>query len=447
MKDFLFVKFRLWGLVVFCFLSVMAALGVAVAQESGQNSRDFWVKEPTQPPGIFRKAKTTLRASGTRSLIYVENELAGGPISEAFLQRLQRHLEVRMPAGAISSSLGMVSYLESVFGPLPRKIHADERLIVLFANLGHNQVKPIDAAYRHFDQLSDIEARARYRQRSNEANIIYVNGFQKSESYITGIIARELQRLLADTGSGTKQEAWLAATLAEGATLLSGSFEGQNQVNELAKSSGTYPLVSHARGSRAAQLLFSSFLLDSLSANSSRGLADISKAPEPGKSAVERVFREQTGAPLTFDSIFSSFVSYVFSHSGNRGLMPGAWQHDSGISMPDITPYFTFAASSGELTGQLAPYSFLAIDLAQELSSTVVIETERISGNGRERWHAAESCEKDASVLWKPIAPTRIAIYSIGCDPALSRESVSFRLKILDQPSFLPQSSLTILPR
>lgn len=445
MRTLVLRKFRLARLFLFCFLSMLAALSIAMAQDQLrlENARDFWVTGFHTSPPSYRKLRATLRASGNRSLIYVEDKIWGKELNPDFMNRLLWRLESAMPSGAVFTDTGIVPFEEGLFGPLPRKFPlGEERLVVLFADFGPGRAKPRDAVFNAFDQLSDSEARAKYQQRSNEGNIIYVNGFRKSEDHTVGVIAHELQHLLAKGNSLSEREVWLSETLAEGAMLLTGHFTHQSRVNELALNPGLFPLVSFSGNGLAAQLLFSSFLLDSVYA-SSGFLAALSNASEPGKAAVEKVFREQTGAPLTFDALYSNFVSYVFGHSTHTYGLPQSWSPKEGIRIPAIQPYFTYKSSSGELVGQMPPYSFLAIDLAQELSPKVLIQTERVQQ--KEGLLDPKGCASTASVLWKPIAATRIAIYSVGCDPKPADELVSFRLKILDQPSLIPTGSFKIL--
>lgn len=435
-----FLRLRLWRLLVFCTVCLFAALGITFAAPAAHpaldTKREFWVWDLREMPPAFRRATATLRATGSRSLIYVEDKLwkAGGPLDQAYMNRLHWQLETAVPSGAWDTELGVVPLEEKLFGHLPRKIRQDERLVVLFADLGQYKDQPFDGFFNAFDQLPDGEAERKYKQRSNEANIVYVNGFRGSEAYTNGVIARELQHLLASGQSEGGREVWLSSTMAEAAMLLTGHFTHQPHVDAVAAQSGLHPLVTLSYVSYGPQLLFSSFLLDSLAPHGPAAVSAIARGREPGKAAVERVLREHTGAPLTFDSIFSNFVSYVFSQASHSTLLPASWARKEGIRVPAIQPYYTFLAGSGELVGHLAPYSFLAIDLARELSPSVVIQAERTGGQGG----GAQSCARHASVLWKPISATRIALYSVGCDPVINGEKVGFRLKILDQPSFQP---------
>jgi hypothetical protein len=224
-----------------CLVSAFAATVVDAAPDLN-SSRDFWVWDLRVMPPASRKATATLRSVGTRSLIYVEDSLWQKNISPAFVNRLKDQLEYAVPAGALYPGMGIVSLEERLFGTLPRKVGADERLIVLFANLGQYKDIAFDGFFNPYDQMSEREAFSQHKQHSNESNIIYINGFRKTEEYTTGVIAHELQHLLA-SGSG-ERESWLSETLGEGAMLVTGFFGDQDHVDRFATATGKSPLVS-----------------------------------------------------------------------------------------------------------------------------------------------------------------------------------------------------------
>ena len=226
-------------------------------------TRDFWVWDLNIMPPGFRRASATLRAEGKRSLIYVEDNYYGKEISPEFIQRLKLQLEEKMPSGSLEPDTGIISFEEKLFGSLPTKITRDDRLIVLFADLGKFKDTQFDGFFNAFDQMPDAEAFKEFGQHSNEANVIYLNGFRVSESYTVGVIAHELHHLLAST-SGVERENWLSESLAEGAMLLTGYYGDQGHVNHFVENTWNISLVSPRYVQYGPQLLFSAFLLDSL---------------------------------------------------------------------------------------------------------------------------------------------------------------------------------------
>ena len=441
-------KQKYWRLFFFCLLCLAVAFATTLADaapvQSAPTLREFWVWDLSVMPPAFRKTTATLRASGNRTLIYVEDKFFGHEITADYVTRLEYQLERSVPSGAYITDTGIVPLEERIFGPLPTKIAKDDRLVVLFAALGQYKDVQFDGFFNLYDQLPESEAMQKYQQHSNEANVIYLNGFRKSETYTTGVIAHELQHLLASGTTEVSRESWLSESLAEGAMLLTGFFSDQDHVDKYLSETGKYPLVTSGYVQYGPQLLFSSFLADSLpSARDMTAIASLNRVELGGRDAVEKLYQDLTEAPLSFDAIFSNFVSYVFEQSAGGAALPNSWRHSPAIHVLQIAPFFTYQAGSGELTGELAPYSFVAVDLAQELSPSAEIQVTRIPPSPGQT--NASGCARDASVLWKPVNKTRIAIYAVGCDPGEKPEDVQFRLRILDQPSLLPASPFKLL--
>jgi hypothetical protein len=445
-------------LVLFCFVFLFAALAMTIADaapaasaklaaaprsalardQQTSASRDFWVKNAGANPATYRRARATLRAQGNRTAIYVEDKLFGKQLNSDLVSRLEWQLESAVPSGAFVNDQGLVAVEEGLVGPLPRGVHGDGRLTILFADLG---APSFDGLFNSFDQVTDAEAQ-KTQQHSNEANVIYVNGFRQSEGYTSSVIAHELEHLLT---SGTTRESWLGEALAEGTMMLSGFFTDQPRVDQYLSDSGTFPLVTPSTVQYGPQLLFASFLIDTLPSARGTAIGALSELPASGRDAVEQLFQKETDVPLNFDAIFSNFVSYVFTQDQGAVSLPSTWRHNPGIKMPKVASFFTYKAGSGELTASLAPYTFVAIDLAQELSPSAIIQVQRIPPAHVDETTAL-SCAGNASVLWKPVSKTRLAVYAVGCDPADHAETVQFRLKILDQPSLNTPGPIKLLP-
>lgn len=425
-------RHRVGRLFLFYLISTLLGAFTATFAKAGTPppapaTRAFWVWNLNVMPPTFRRATATLRAAGDRSLIYVEDKFYGREITAHFVLQLNEQLESKAPSSAFLPGLGIVSLEEQLFGALPRKVSPDDdRLIVLFADLGQFHDTKFDGFFNPYDQLSDQRAIEDYRQRSNEANILYINGFRQTGAYTTGVIAHELHHLLSH--HGPDREAWLSETLAEGAMLLTGFFTDQLRVEQYVANPGSVPLVTPSYVQYGPQLLFASFLIDSIPLSRGSALTLLRNIHKGGRDAIEELFLKNTNVPLSFDAIFSNFVSYVFTQSDTNASLPAAWDHRPGLRVPRVASYFTYQVGSGELNGELAPYSFVAIDLAQELSPSAVIQVRRVSPTNA----TAGDCARNASVLWKPISRTRIAVYAVGCDPSEKSENVQFRLKILD---------------
>lgn len=427
---------------------------LALAENDGDyrlgDRKEFWVWDLRVMPPAFRRTEATVRAVGPRSYIFVENALWETNITPDFVARLHHRLEREAPRGALKQT-GIIPLEEEIFAPLPKKIRNDERLIVLFADLGQYKEHQFDGFFNAFDQMKEETAWKEYEQHSNEANIIYINGLRGTEEYTTGVIAHELQHLLAhhatEDSASFDQDPWLSETLAEGAMLVTGYYTDQGHVNRFAQNPGVQPLVSQSYVHYGPQLLFASYLVDSVRSDGS-ALGFLTRLKKRGREAIEFLFRSKTNFPLNFDAIFSNFLTYVFQASGTQEKLPSAWTHhgSNGILVPQIRPVARIERFPAELRQSVLPYSFVSIDLAQEIPSSAVVEVEVLPrGVDTPVDQPVEpNCANTASVLWKPMGPKRIAVYAVGCEYRGPKDVVDFRLSILTKPSLLPSSPLRL---
>ena len=390
------------------------------------SSRPFWIGSSRIPSLPRRQISASIRASGARVVVYAET---GTALSQAFLNRIVKRLEEKGLPDAYAPKMGLLPFEESVFGPVPP--NPGLPLLLLFAHLG-----PIDAYFDPRDLLSPDESSRRFALPSNHASLLYINA--QPGPGIEGAIARELSRLL---GSSTPREGWLDETLAEGAMILSGTFGASGPLHAFANNPGTSPLVSPEALDNGSPRLFASYLLDTLPQPPETSLGVLAHFPLSGREAVESAVRALTEAPLSFDAIFSNFISYVFGQAGTGTSLPSAWKHRPGLELPEIVPQGIYRAGSLGLTGELAPYSFVAVRLEKPLSPNALIQVQRDSPDS-----SLGDCSTQASLLWKPIHPDLLAIYAVGCDPKSSGEKVAYRLRILDQPSLLPPFPFKIQP-
>lgn len=438
------------ALFAFIFLLVPRAQADLDGDYRLGDRKEFWVWDLRVMPPAFRRTEATVRAVGPRSYIFVENELWEKNITPAFVTRLNHRLELEAPRGALKQT-GIIPLEEELFAPLPKKIRNDERLIVLFADLGQYKEHQFDGFFNPFDQMKEEIAWKDFEQHSNEANIIYINGLRKDEDYTSGVIAHELQHLLAhhatEDAKSFEQDAWLSEMLAEGAMLAAGYYTDQGHVNRFANDSGRQPLVSKSYVHYGPQLLFASYLIDSVRSDAS-ALGFLTRLKKRGREAIEFLFRSKTSFPLNFDAIFSNFLTYVFQASDNQERLPSAWTHhgESGILIPGITPIARIESFPARLSHSVMPYSFVSIDLAQEIPPSAIVEVEVVP---REVDAPVDqpldpNCSNTASVLWKPMGPKSIAVYAVGCEYSGPKDLVDFRLRILTKPSLLPLSPLKL---
>jgi hypothetical protein len=421
--NFLGMAFALASACAALFAYLPLAQGAQSPKREAGESRRFWIKTQSG----YRSANTELKAVGERSYIYVENSLWEKRISREFVERLSLALERQAPEGAILPDLGIVPLEEKLFAPLPKVISRDDRVSVVFADISNNQF--VDGYFHPYDQVSASEAEAK-GQRSNEGNVIYVNGLRRSESYTTSVIAQELQKLLSFYPSEDTDDLWFRETMGKAAKLASGFYVDQPQLNQYAQQPSLFPLVSYSYVQQGPQLLFAAFLLDSMP-DKVRGLQLLTSFSGNGRRAVEILFREISGSPLNFDVIFSKYLSYLFAGTGRD--LPNPRRSDSAyLKLPPIRPYATIKSFPADIRGELMPYSVLVIDLPEALPATAVVQITPIRQHGAENF-----CSQLGTVLWKPIDLKRIAIYSVGCEHQSPFDRLQFHLRVLDKPSLI----------
>lgn len=396
-----------------------------------RESRSFWVPR-SHPPSTYRQARAELKMEGARTLVYAETGLHFPP---NFLQRIQERLEHHSPEQSLAPELGLLPLAESVFAPLPH-LFAEPKLQVLFARLGQRPGQHAEG-FQPYDQMTRARA-AEWGAKSNEGNLIYVNWPQPSEEAALGEIAHGLQHLLGHGVSPQSTDRWLLETLAEAGMLVGGYFTDQAYLDTFAQSPELYPLVTTGEPQYGAQLLFASFLLDS-QPPSSRPFAFLTRTFGQGRQLVEDLFQRESATPFPFDVVFTGFLSYVFESQARQLPYSLVKVDKTALRMPAIPAYATIKSFPAELSGRLMPYSFLAVDLPFALPSTAVVEVEAVRAG-------AQGCGLTASVLWKPVHATRIAVYAVGCEPRDQNDILQFRLRVLDKPSFLTSFPLKITP-
>ena len=436
------IAHSIYRLLALCLLLLSSEQLVIADAPPALSQRTFWVWDLTVMPPAFRKANATLRASGSRSLIYVEEQLWNSNVTEKFVSQLSKNLETNAKPGSYFPDRGIVPLQEEVFAPLPTVINPDPRVIVLFADLGQYKNYKFDGFFNAFDQMKELDAWSLHQQHSNEANIIYINGIRESEAYTEGVIAHELQHLLAHHArpSNTPQELWLSEAIAEGAMLLTGHYTDQGHVDRYLENPAAHSLVSQTYVQYGPQLLFASFLIDSL--KRAGGLGHLTRTNLTGKEAVTDLFRSRTGgAPQSFDAIYSLFLTYISDSMLSKIKLPAAWNHseETGLILKNARSYGQITVP-GTVEGKLVPYSFAPYTLEKNLGEQANVQVTVISAQG--------SCANgNGKALWKPLTPKMIAIYAVGCDQNSKEDTIQFRLTISEQPTIMPLSTIPFVTR
>lgn len=413
-------------------LLAFAGSGAASFAAQGQGAgshRSFWVRNFESPVIDYRLVNAALLARGERTDFYVEDGFSVSPFTVAGLLQQQESLA---NAGALYPGLGTLPALEQIFGPLPSTPRDGNRLVVLFTNFG--EFFPYGGAYSTAaDGLTEAIAQARGLH-SNEANVVYLEIGAAGAPVTASLLARETYRLISypRTALTALPSVWLWQTLSESSQLALGVYGAQSAVDQYLALPQEMSLVTRGPQRRGPQALFASFLIDSFS-DPAGFLRELQAYPLPDllpRELLAAQVRQQTGVPVTFDLIFGNFLSYIFENEGSstlpRRLVPAG---QTGLRLPAATPFASLATLPATVEGSLLPYSFALVQLAEPLPPTAVVSVRALNED------VVSTCPGGSTALWKPVSPTKIVVYAVGCEHRTGADRLRFRLTILAQPT------------
>lgn len=344
---------------------------------------------------------------------------------------------------SVYPELGYLPLIRSFFGPFPQKPANEVALHIVLLDTKETEWRSNKPFLLPQDQMTE-EMAEKIGTKSNQGNFLYVPLLtEQTEELLSGITKALPQFSILD-GTTNAYEAgnWLHLTLSEAALFVGGFF--LYDLSKFASSTHLFSLTQENSPAKENPLhtLFASYLLDTVS-DQQRALTFLSKNASQGKIAVETLIRADSSRPLTFDVIFGNFVSYLFSNEG-RSLPVSISRPDiyEGVLLPPLQSYLSLSVYPYKMEAAVYPYGFLAVSLKSPIPAGAVVQIQNVSEVG-----PGNGCAKSASVLWKPINPKKIAIYSVGCNPLSARDLVKFRLNIFDKPSIFPASPLKILAR
>ncbi len=425
---------------VFRFLAGLLACSFFPAPALATETVDLWIQGGSQVGFEFQRLRGFSRTIGSTVSLYADP----GTQKSLSAESLTKILERLNDASEISvyPEMGYADLVRTFFGPFPNVFQDSGRLHVVLLNSSVLELPSTEPYFLPYDQIAEEDA-AKTGDRSNQGNFLYVPVKIASEEAVLRSIVKSLPQfsILRHLPERRIFPNWLHHTLAEAALFLGGYY--QRDLHSFTNNPHLFSLTQNAKGREGNALysLFAAFLLDSITGKEV-GLKFLSQNANNGKFAVETLFRSDSSRPITFDVIFGNFVIYLFQNEGLNLpvslVRPGSYE---GLPLPPIPPYSEITEFPFVLEAKIYPYGFLSVDLKNPLPPGSVVNLQNVTAGG-----PAESCAKQASVLWKPINPKKIVIYSVGCNPISGRDLVKFRLNVFDKPSIFPATPLRILP-
>jgi hypothetical protein len=407
----------------------------------GADSKFIWIRSGSENGNEYRRIQIDLRKSGRVSEIFTENS-PNLRISASEIDFLAEQLESRSNS-SLYPERGIIDLISSLYGPFPVRFDSQGKIKIVFLDADAHDLSSFEGYVNFRDQWTSKYAES-IGFKSNQGNFLYL----PSNVFHTDTALRNITKILPKFShlraepQATFPKTWLTESLGETALFMGGFFD--RDMLRFAANSQLYSLTQLPMENSSNPLfsLFGSFLLDSMKSKQA-GLSFFTRLQGLGRDEVESFFRMESSRPVTFDVIFANFVSYLFTNEGLHLPITVALpnKNGSGLLLPTIIPFKEITSYPFEMESKIYSYGFLSLNLRSPLPSGAIVDIQNDSNFG-----PSGNCSKLATVLWKPIHPRKIVLYSVGCDPISFKDLVKFRLRIFDKPSFFPSSPLKILP-
>lgn len=309
--------------------------------------RDFWAWDFSVMPPAPKPSHATLRSCGEHAEIWVDDDEWGKTVQPADVAILDERFNRAAPSGAVDPTRGVFDIDRAYFGDMPHDIDPDPRVAILLTPFATFNGTSLDGYFNSFDQIPDAEAWEKYRQHSNERNMIYLNtaGPPVSGDYMQGVLAHEFSHLL-QFGRTQDQSSWLGETLAEVAMAVNGYHTDYRHV-ERHQTRPASPLESDTYVDYGGAYLFGTFLLERYGQPFIARLAEQSGS---GRDAIDKVLRE-SGAADTFASVVADWA--VANYADALGVVaPG--HHYASLDLP-VPAQSLLTKPADAVEGTLAP--------------------------------------------------------------------------------------------
>ncbi|MBI3927763.1 MAG: hypothetical protein HY319_19640 [Armatimonadetes bacterium] len=302
-----------------------APVAAPAAPEPG-SKKEFWVWDMgVMPPG--QKAITaTCRAVGDAAYVFVDDAVWERLVTEEDVDRVDRVLHRASPSGSVDPTRGVAGLDHAYFGAPPLGQDGDPKVYVLVTEIASFKGTTMDGYFNPFDTLTDEEAQ-QYGQRSNEAEVVYLNAASRrvSGDYMLGVLSHEYQHLLHHPHD-SEEEPWLSEMIAEAAMSVNGFHTDYGHaVRHLAHPER--PLVSQTYVDYGACMLFGTYLLERYGKGFYQELAS---NPTHGVASIDQTL-ERLGQPERFGDLYRDWLVANYADSRNV-TAPGL--HYASLDLP-----------------------------------------------------------------------------------------------------------------
>lgn len=277
----------------------------------------FWIWDThTMPPG-FRRPEFELKQihwladKKTQLNFWVETELEPRPSEEALATLFSALTTKKSPEGSLDPEASVLDIERKYLGEPPKPPSGDRTLNVVVGNIppfkrqDGTQVT-FDGFFNAFDQLSEATAMAKYKQHSNERNIVYVNSGQNLASqYMAGVVVHELAHLIVHgRDSDHEDDAWFNEMIGEAAMQMTGYFSDAALVDRYRVNTTGIPVIGSEYASHyGAVSMFAEYLLSHYPPE------NFSRLVHHHGNAIDRI---QVAYGDTWNGLFADYVRWLY---------------------------------------------------------------------------------------------------------------------------------------
>lgn len=309
-------------------------------------SKEFWTWDMSVMPPGQKRVTATCRAVGEHAYVYVDDAVWDRLVTEEDVFEVNRRLQEASPPGSVDPGKSVAEINHEYFGAPPLGLDGDPRVYVLMTEFASFKGTTMDGYFNVFDTIPDEEAQEQYGQRSNEAEIVYLNAASRriSGDYMQGVLAHEYQHLLHHPHDG-EEEPWLSETLGEVAMLVNGYHTDMGHVARH-QQRPERPLVSQTYVDYGACMLFGAYTLERFGKGF---IQELTRDGAHGVASIDGTL-ERLGRPERFDSLYRDWL--VANYADSRGVAdPGL--HYARLDVP--RPAETVLGPDEEVSFNLPP--------------------------------------------------------------------------------------------